>query len=184
MPHHPANLGLAETVRADPFDRRRRRHRRRAEITGRLDPIKYATLWRKKDSVERTVLCQRKVHRASERVEEGAFRRRNGNKKKLGASSVTNAGIPCQDNQILPRWAPARRSSLFYRTTTELFVLGTSAWIKRVVLANPASLHSPASKATSEAVCHHPLDWLRLIRPHCIFWFHQKKYTIMIAFSS
>lgn len=62
LPYHAADLGLAETIRADPCDRRRRRRRRRAGKMGRLDPIEHATLWRNENGVKWTVLCQREVH--------------------------------------------------------------------------------------------------------------------------
>lgn len=83
LPHHAADLGLGEPVRADPLDRRRRQ---RVGKMRRLDPIEYAALWRHKNGVKRTVLCQREVHRYFGRDRgcvgrAGALRRRDEKKK-------------------------------------------------------------------------------------------------------
>ena len=83
LPHHAADLGLGEPVRADPLDRRRRQ---RVGKMRRLDPIEYAALWRHENGVKRTVLCQREVHRYFGRDRgcvgrAGALRRRDEKKK-------------------------------------------------------------------------------------------------------
>lgn len=58
LPHHTADLGFAQTIRAHSFDCRRRRRRRRAEKTRCLDPIENPALRRNEDSIKRTILCQ------------------------------------------------------------------------------------------------------------------------------
>ena len=142
LPHHATNLGLAQPIHAHPFDRRRRRQRRRAGKAGCLDPINDTALWGDEDGVKWAVLCQRKVHRKfrTRSVKGGALRRRARKKKKgccARTDSVTDAeGLSREKTRILPRlgahwhWAHLAVSP----TVNGFSALCTLAWMARTVM--------------------------------------------------